>query len=197
MYRCAGKPCPTPSSLKILQAAAYSFMHATAHPSHDSNKFLYKCKTFMPNGEPPTRICLDGIEAGHQGAVGSLPRAMFSPLLRSTAAAASCRLRRLPPQAADFMVRVVRRAAATVALPTGAPAQTRLKPPNSDRGSPQAMLLCYIVSAELAHGVTLEDVSASLSADDNWFVEEDLRALQSALGAFLDLSVVREVYVTR
>jgi hypothetical protein len=41
--------------------------------------------------------------------------------------------------------------------------------------------------------VTLEDVCASLSADDNWFVEEDLRAVQSALGALLDLSVVREV----
>jgi hypothetical protein len=139
MHRRAGNPCPTPRSLTILQAAAYSFMHATAHPSHDSNKFLYKCKTCMPNGEPPTRICLDGIEAVHQGAVGSLPRAMFSPLLRSTAAAASCRLRMLPPQAADFMVRVVRRAAAAVALPPGAAAPARLKPPMADRGSAQGM----------------------------------------------------------
>jgi hypothetical protein len=168
-------------------------MHATAHPSHDSNKFLYKYKTCMPNGEPPTRICLDGIEAGHQGAVGSLPRAMFSPLLRSIAAAASCRLRRLWPQAADFMVCVVRRAAAAVALPPGAAAPAQLKPLMADRVSPQAMLLCYIVSTELAHRVTLEDVCARLSADDNWFAEEDLRAVQSALGALLDLSVVREV----
>jgi hypothetical protein len=62
------------------------------------------------------------------------------------------------------MVRVVRRAAAAAALPPSAAALARLKLPMADRGSPQAMLLCYIVSAELAHGVTLEDVCARLSA---------------------------------